>query len=285
MGKNIENLKVEQRSLTPSFNGEVKKIEVKKPPKVFVFFIGGAGDRRSFMGSGPNYNVQAVTDNFSSVFSKEIAGGVAEFSYNGYYEVHGKEEINALIDKVKLKKSTKVYIVGHSLGGWNGAHLSQKLSERGFSIEMLITLDPVGENPVLKGVADIYAMPPEPVAKYWLNIHYEQSNVKGIYKGATSGSWVGFKNSVTDVTSNIVAETGRRWMIGPDKQITPADVVLKGAGGAVAGRIWDPKRMPDLSCIVDIAHVDTLPAMKVVLSNGKTGWQMFESSVRESLGE
>ncbi|MEO4010492.1 hypothetical protein, partial [Chromobacterium piscinae] len=66
------NLKVEQRSLTPSSNGEAKKIEVKKPPKVFVFFIGGAGDRRSFMGSGPNYNVQAVSDNFSSVFPKKL---------------------------------------------------------------------------------------------------------------------------------------------------------------------------------------------------------------------
>ncbi|WP_139795294.1 hypothetical protein [Chromobacterium violaceum] len=74
-------------------------------------------------------------------------------------------------------------------------------------------------------------------------------------------------------------------MVGADKQLSPADMAIKGQIGAVAGRFWDPKRMPDLNRIVGVAHADKLPAMKVVLPNGKTGWQILEKSIKGNLGE
>ncbi|MCC6076693.1 hypothetical protein ACFPTX_03070 [Pseudomonas sp. GCM10022188] len=41
-------------------------------------------------------------------------------------------------------KTTSIYMVGHSLGAWSGAHLSQRFSEWGNRVQMLVTLGPVG---------------------------------------------------------------------------------------------------------------------------------------------
>ncbi|MHC8338219.1 alpha/beta hydrolase [Pseudomonas sp. HLT2-19-2] len=66
--------------------------------------------------------------------------------------------------------TTPVYIVGHSLGGWNGAHLSAVLSNRGYRIPVLVTLDPVGEGKIVYGISSIYQQEPKPKAEYWVNV-------------------------------------------------------------------------------------------------------------------
>lgn len=66
--------------------------------------------------------------------------------------------------------TTPVYIIGHSLGGWNGAHLSKVLADKGYRIPVLVTLDPVGEGQIVWGISNIYQKEPAPKAEYWVNV-------------------------------------------------------------------------------------------------------------------
>ncbi len=75
-----------------------------------------------------------------------------------------------------LCKSDAIYIVGHSLGGWNGAHLSSHLSSLGYSVKMLITLDPVGVGALVGGISNIYPDTPQPSAGLWINILAKSSD-------------------------------------------------------------------------------------------------------------
>lgn len=83
------------------------------------------------------------------------------------------------------------------MGGWNGAHLSQILADKGYNIEMLITLDPVGEGAMVWAVSDLHYELPSPKAKYWINISASPD-----------------ENDMSD----IIAEIGERWVPekGPD---------------------------------------------------------------------
>ena len=68
-----------------------------------------------------------------------------------------------------------VYLIGHSLGGWNAAHLSSALFEMGYEVEYLVTLDPVGKGIAVSLVSDIYWSEPTPKFKSnnWINIRAE----------------------------------------------------------------------------------------------------------------
>lgn len=75
-----------------------------------------------------------------------------------------------MIDKIE-NKDIPIYIVGHSLGGWNSAHLCKRLVNDGYNIRMLVTLDPVGEGILVYVGSDIYKEPEtNPCAKTWINI-------------------------------------------------------------------------------------------------------------------
>lgn len=51
--------------------------------------------------------------------------------YLGYHEVWSASAIGRLVADEVHDQSTPIYIVGHRLGAWSGAHLSQRLSECG----------------------------------------------------------------------------------------------------------------------------------------------------------
>jgi pimeloyl-ACP methyl ester carboxylesterase len=147
----------------------------KATRRAVVFFIGGAGDTRSFLGFGPNNNVAAALRAFYTRaismpnIARHLRGAIA-YHYLGYNEVFGASNIqNKIIAKLQSKEDL-IYIVGHSLGGWNGAYLTKLLGIRGYRTTMLITLDPVGTRVALGAFADIYFACPEVHAKYWINI-------------------------------------------------------------------------------------------------------------------
>lgn len=91
-------------------------------------------------------------------------------------------------------------IVGHSLGGWQAAHLAKQLNEiRCGAVDNLITLDPVGTIYRFKPLGGIKFSTPEPDAKMWVNVRAGSSKkfpgVDNIIANA-GGQWDPGKNSL-----------------------------------------------------------------------------------------
>ncbi|WP_152681691.1 alpha/beta hydrolase [Chromobacterium subtsugae] len=250
--------------LTKSENESVKKVPFDSGPKVVVFFIGGAGDARPFLGTGPHHNIQVAKDFFDKKFDLEIKKNLVRSVYLGYFDVFGGWRIKNLVKKTIPNGNVKIYIVGHSLGGWNGAHFSQKLSDVGLDVEVLITLDPVGEDCNLKLFADIYPNMPQPVAKYWVNLRYEQSYIGIAYDNIKKGSP---GEIMGDISPNLVADLGHKWFVG-----------LRLDGNNI-------KRMPNINETIDVNHAYTLTALKYELKDKVTAWNILEQNIRSVLGE
>ncbi|WP_392559036.1 hypothetical protein [Orbus mooreae] len=209
-------------------------------PAVYILFIGGAADKEPFIWQNiklpfseqlTHHSVGALAKFFSQELSNKLSISILsekseqipsyKIDYLGYHEVFFEELQSSVPEQAivtepsseryqKIKqhigKETKVYIVGHSLGGWNGAHLSYILSQLDVDVECLITLDPVGTgnhevalmNPLIKK-AQIYTNPPLPVAKYWFNIQAHHIDLK-----KKKGSWF---------IEDWVAWAGGQWLI------------------------------------------------------------------------
>lgn len=152
----------EQNVELPISFGDYLKVKMK----AVVLFIGGAGDKRSYLGSGPNYNIRYAKNPFDKLFASSKS---YRSLYLGYYEVYPMADVENNIEP-QISKNELVYLVGHSLGGWNAAHLSQILTDKGYMVEMLITLDPVGSDLIVNGTSEIYFRKPKPKFKFWINI-------------------------------------------------------------------------------------------------------------------
>lgn len=147
------------------------KTLIKK--QVIVFFIGGAGDKRPFSGFGPTHLMKSAMEYFKTGVNN-INKIDCKCVYLGYYELYPKSDIDKYVMKEISNNKIPIYIIGHSLGGWNGAHLSRILSQKGYKVEMLITLDPVNGNTGLEYFSDLYHDVPLPVgAGFWINIKTE----------------------------------------------------------------------------------------------------------------
>ena len=97
-------------------------------------------------------------------------------NYFGYNEIYGEDRINKnVISFIPNKEGTEIFIIGHSLGGWNGAHLTQKLNSKGFKVKVLVTLDPV-EARTGTAVVDIYYNYPTPKSDFWIDIYTNPDN-------------------------------------------------------------------------------------------------------------
>lgn len=148
------------------------KVRPSSSKKVVVFFIGGAADKGSYLGQ-PATNI--INDEVKILFERLITSNKLTKLYNseylGFDDVRGDDDITKkVISNIPNKENTAIYIVGHSLGGWNGAHLSQILSDKGYEVNLLITLDPVGKGTNTQLISDVYWTTPNPKAKYWINI-------------------------------------------------------------------------------------------------------------------
>lgn len=142
--------------------------------KVVAFFIGGAGDKKKYYSYGPTY---IVRDNvfipFNETLKKAIGKKLFSNNYSPYYLDYGEAnratDIENLI-KLIPNKETSLYIIGHSLGAWNGAHLSKFLSDEKYNVKMLITLDPVGEGKIVAFGSGIHFSVPKPQSDFWINV-------------------------------------------------------------------------------------------------------------------
>ena len=178
--------------------------------QVICFFIGGAGDKKPY-GPGPeaSYIVRnKVYYPFDKKMGTKIIDKIKETKeytttsyksfYIGYNDAYKDKVQKEVIDKIPNKEGTSIYIIGHSLGGWNGAHLSKILSDKGFAVDMLITLDPVGTKVGVTLFSDIYWNTPKPKCSYWINI-YSDSNTFELDNiiADIGGQWKPTSNNVT----------------------------------------------------------------------------------------
>lgn len=183
--------------LTCKTDQTVKQAAVKVR-KVAVFFIGGAGDKEQYYQNEPPHRnvvnaLNLLLDSLSPEQKLEV-----NLPYVSYKDVRGEKDIQKyVIRPLKGDKSVYIVIVGHSLGGWNGAHLTSILKERGYTVKILVALDPVGGGTGVWMVSDIYFTTPKPAADYWINI-------------------LASPKSTDD--SDTVASIGERWIMtsGPD---------------------------------------------------------------------
>ena len=148
---------------------------------VATFFIGGAGDKKGFWGIGPVTNLTwktLVRRYFYELGATPLIGmeinKTAEEAYYGYDET---EQLFIRIRNIHMRHpSVKIRLIGHSLGGWKAAKLTEKLAKESISTALLITLDPVGMVYFKsiaaflgrRGLADITR--PRPKAAVWVNL-------------------------------------------------------------------------------------------------------------------
>jgi pimeloyl-ACP methyl ester carboxylesterase len=159
-----------QMNTTP--DSVVLETVLPRPEKAIVFFIGGAADEETYYFYGPTHLIQ-----YAKIYldgkGKTLKGkGLYESFDRSYSEIFYASDIKKEIIANIPAKTTPVYIIGHSLGAWNGAHLSRTLADAGYNIAMLVTLDPVGEGLlVTMGSAIFFNPQPNPKAKLWINVH------------------------------------------------------------------------------------------------------------------
>lgn len=204
---------------TPIDNRERKNLRVKSGKMVIVFFIGGAGDKESFYGTGPYRNIYEVQRMCEEPFNELIKSKLYHSEYLGYDEVCGRNDVKANVVQKIRNLSMPIYIIGHSLGGWNGAHLSSILTDLGYSVEMLITLDPVGAG-LVKLAADIYFSEPKPKAKFWINLRAEAKSFDASDRVARAGSQWMVKNgpNLNYIAPIHHAEAGKKFLVRLGKQ-------------------------------------------------------------------
>ena len=169
--------------------------------RAVALFIGGAGDKKSYYLAGPYRNIAYALDAFDQRI--EEVGQVDGYQslYLGYHEVWSASAIGRLLAAEVHDKSTPIYIVGHSLGAWSGAHLSQRLSEWGYRVEMLVTLDPVGSGLLVRLGSRIPYRRPAPRSGCWINVRAEPGRPD---------------------SSDLVARLGRKWHVAGAPDIDAA---------------------------------------------------------------
>ena len=169
--------------------------------KALALFIGGAGDKKPYYLAGPYRNIRCAQEPFDRRIEEAGHADSYQSLYLGYHEVWSAAAIGRLVAAEIHDKATPIYIVGHSLGAWSGAHLSQRLTEWGYRVEMLVTLDPVGSGLLVRLGSRIPYHRPAPRSRCWINVRAEP--------GRSSAS-------------DLVAQLGRKWHVAGEPVIGKA---------------------------------------------------------------
>lgn len=167
--------------------------------RALVIFIGGAGDQESYYGTGPYRNINYAENEFQNEIShrintKELEAKIRskiDTEIYGYNYIYDESDINVI--KQSASKYQLIYLIGHSLGGWNSAHLSRQLADANHTVKMLITLDPVGEGSLVQIFSKIHSEPElEPKSNIWINV---------------------IANPKSENSSDDIADFGEKWNI------------------------------------------------------------------------
>lgn len=169
--------------------------------RAVALFIGGAGDKKSYYLAGPYRNIAYALAAFDHRIEEAGQADSYQSLYLGYHEVWSAAAIGRLVADEVHDQSTPISIVGHSLGAWSGAHLSQRLTEWGYRVEMLVTLDPVGSGLLVRLGSRIPYHRPAPRSHCWINVRAEP----------------GRSNA-----SDLVAQLGRKWHVAGEPDIDEA---------------------------------------------------------------
>ncbi|MBK5378588.1 alpha/beta hydrolase [Pseudomonas sp. TH43] len=195
--------------------------------KVVVFFIGGAGDKEQYYVSQPPHgNVTTAQVQLPKKLS-DVQMAKVDSVYLSYKDVRGKKDIDKYVVRhLAGDKSIHISIVGHSLGGWNGAHLSTILKEQGYTVKSLVTLDPVGGGLGVWLISDIYATTPKPCTEFWINILAAPAKPN---------------------QSDDIADDGERWKMsaGPDVNVS-VNANHESAGAMFRAKVLGEKSACDL---------------------------------------
>lgn len=192
----------ERAALPPSASPmKASKASASRSRQTLALFIGGAGDKKSYYLAGPYRNMAYALAAFDQRIEEAGLAGTCQSLYLGYHEVWSAVAIGRLVAVEIHDKATPIYIVGHSLGAWSGAHLSQRLSEWGYRVEMLVTLDPVGSGLLVRLGSRIPYHRPAPRSHFWINVRAEP----------------GRSNA-----SDLVAQLGRKWHVAGEPDIDEA---------------------------------------------------------------
>lgn len=170
---------------------------VVRPPAVFVGFIGGLRDRYPVLGLAPTHIMLGVRNEFVRNLDADTTNSdYFNAKYYGYQDVQMGQVKKDIESAMTTNPQTKVYLIGHSLGGWEGATMTKDTT---FHTEMLITVDPVGTG--LSYTGAISFKEPEVSADRWINI---------------------LANPKKNDESDWVATAGGRWNMkeGPDRRDT-----------------------------------------------------------------
>ena len=163
---------------------------MKDSKEVIVLFVGGAGDAKVFF--GPKKPTYIVRDQVQLPFDRIISHSNYDSKYLGYDDIYGKSRIEKNVLPLLVSKGeSQIHIVGHSFGGWNAAHLSHILTEQGYSISLLITLDPVGTAMGARLTSSIYQDTPQPKCKHWINVDSQPDSwAIDDYVAWAGGQWI-----------------------------------------------------------------------------------------------
>ncbi len=147
------------------FGGNLPELVIR-PEAVFLAFIGGAADARPFWFWKPTHIMKDVKTRFLWELSTNTSNtDFFRARYYGYEDVD-LGNVQAGIDSARAANpQVNIYIVGHSLGAWEGAALT---SQEGYHAKMFISLDPVGTR--YRYTGDISFAEPSVSADTWINI-------------------------------------------------------------------------------------------------------------------
>lgn len=166
-----------------------------------VLFIGGAADKRTYCLAGPYRNITFAQLPFERRLQQAGLADACQTHYLGYHEVCDEASVRREIDARVPDRTMPVHLVGHSIGAWSAAHLTQWLGEHGYRVETLVTLDPVGAGLMVRLCSRLRFAVPRPRPRLWINVRATPSRPDA---------------------SDLVAWLGRKWALGTQPDIDAA---------------------------------------------------------------
>ncbi len=147
---------------------------VAAPRESFVAFVGGAGDARF-----------GIVRKFQEGNAAPAPGVITKY--------YSHENMEQILNDIRVQSpETRIVLVGHSWGGDTAARVAAQLGAEGRPVDLLATIDPVGN-----GNSEGFFNRVRAGSREWINVQ------------ATGGSW--------NDRDNLIARLGNRYGSGPQR--------------------------------------------------------------------